>query len=346
MSSRVAQVASHVAAIPETQKSGFRYTLDAFSEGVLTNEEREFIEENGYIIRRKVIDEDFVKKLNERFNEYASGKREVPAYMSVMKDIGFLRAVKEGKLPRDLLKSEFGVYKVTNFDDLMYSWVQHPEMLKVAKCFVGADVKSLHHMYINKPPDMNQTAIHPLHQDMAYFPWTPAERTVGAWTALAHVNTQNGCIVVVPGSHKRGMLDHTVPQWMQNAGFHGVSEVADVQNLNDIGKSRLNLIAAELGPGDTLFFSPYLIHGSGVNRTDKCRKSIVCHYANAQSRFTPDHFEPAQDFVSQEIAVSLRRVKDEPLQTSRSLSIMNWQRTSKHAAGIDWREKTGDEMYL
>ncbi|KXS14453.1 PhyH-domain-containing protein, partial [Gonapodya prolifera JEL478] len=223
-------------------------------------------------------------------------------------DIGFLRQIKEGKLPRELLKSECGVYKVTNFDELMYSWVQHPEMLKMAKCFAGGDIKSLHHMYINKPPDANATAIHPLHQDMAYFPWTQGTRTIGAWTALAQVNTQNGCIVVIPGSHKRGLLDHTVPNWMQNAGFHSVAEVADVQNLNEIQKARLPLLAAELGPGDTLFFSPYLIHGSGVNRTDKCRKSIVCHYASATSRYTADRFEPAQDFISQEVMVSLKRV--------------------------------------
>jgi len=33
--------------------------------------------------------------------------------------------------------------------------------------------------------------------------------------------------------------------------------------------------------GDTVFFHPLLIHGSGANRTQGFRKAISCHYASA-----------------------------------------------------------------
>jgi phytanoyl-CoA hydroxylase len=41
--------------------------------------------------------------------------------------------------------------------------------------------------------------------------------------------------------------------------------------------SRLHV---EMEPGDTVFFHPLLIHGSGANRTEGFRKAISCHYAN------------------------------------------------------------------
>lgn len=32
-------------------------------------------------------------------------------------------------------------------------------------------------------------------------------------------------------------------------------------------------------PGDTVFFHPLLVHGSGVNVSKRTRKAISCHYA-------------------------------------------------------------------
>ena len=40
-------------------------------------------------------------------------------------------------------------------------------------------------------------------------------------------------------------------------------------------------------PGDTVFFHPVLIHGSGHNRTDGFRRAISAHYASAACRFLP-----------------------------------------------------------
>lgn len=41
----------------------------------------------------------------------------------------------------------------------------------------------------------------------------------------------------------------------------------------------------EVEPGDTLFFHPLLVHGSGVNRSAGTRKAISCHYAAADCKY-------------------------------------------------------------
>lgn len=69
-------------------------------------------------------------------------------------------------------------------------------------------------MFINKPPDSGAlTSRHPLHQDLYYFPLRPADRIVAAWTALEEVTTSNGCLVVIPGSHRGELLPHGYPDW-------------------------------------------------------------------------------------------------------------------------------------
>ena len=61
-------------------------------------------------------------------------------------------------------------------------------------------------MLINKPPGVDGR--HPLHQDLLYFPFRPADRIIGTWTAMVPCDRTNGCLVVVPGSHKGPLLEH------------------------------------------------------------------------------------------------------------------------------------------
>ena len=58
-----------------------------------------------------------------------------------------------------------------------------------------------------------KTSRHPMHQDLHYFPFRPAERIVCSWTAMEKVNRANGCLVVIPGSHKRELQQHVYPEW-------------------------------------------------------------------------------------------------------------------------------------
>jgi len=48
-------------------------------------------------------------------------------------------------------------------------------------------------------------------QDMHYFPFKPADKIVASWTAIERVDENNGCLYVVPGSHKGPLYQHTYP---------------------------------------------------------------------------------------------------------------------------------------
>lgn len=49
--------------------------------------------------------------------------------------------------------------------------------------------------------------------DLHYFPFRPAESIVCSWTAMEHVHKKNGCLVVLPGTHKTHLLPHAYPKW-------------------------------------------------------------------------------------------------------------------------------------
>lgn len=56
-----------------------------------------------------------------------------------------------------------------------------------------------------------QTFLHPMHQDLHYFPFRPASRIVCAWTAMERADQDNGCLVVQPGTHRTALKPHGYP---------------------------------------------------------------------------------------------------------------------------------------
>ncbi|CAM9552732.1 unnamed protein product [Lampetra fluviatilis] len=106
-----------------------------------------------------------------------------------------------------------------------------------------------------------KTSRHPLHQDLHFFPFEPADRIECAWTAMQPIDLENGTLVVLPGTHKGDLKPHAYPGGV-NKLYHAVLDF-------DPATPRFHLTMEK---GDTVFFHPLLIHGSGMNRTDGFRK--------------------------------------------------------------------------
>lgn len=72
---------------------------------------------------------------------------------------------------------------------------------------------------------------------------------------MERVDEQNGCLVVIPRTHKNvGLLQHDYPDWAGgvNKMYHGIK-----------GFEGETLVPLCMNKGDTVFFHPLLIHGSG-----------------------------------------------------------------------------------
>jgi phytanoyl-CoA hydroxylase len=150
-------------------------------------------------------------------------------------------------------------------------------------------------MLIHKPPDVGGSSRHPMHQDLWYFPFRPTDRIVCAWTAMERIDRQNGCLSVVPGTHKGELFKHEYPKWngKVNKAYHGILDYKPPE-------SRVHLI---MDAGDTVFFHPLLIHGSGENRTKGYRKAISCHYSTADY-----HFIDVEKTIQKDIAKEIEDV--------------------------------------
>ncbi|RWS19883.1 phytanoyl-CoA dioxygenase: peroxisomal-like protein, partial [Leptotrombidium deliense] len=206
---------------------------------------------------------------SERFRDVANGKIKVPGLV-VQKDVSFLNEE----------RNENTVYKLQElyFDEILFEYCKYDAILEYAECFAGPNLMAIHTMLINKPPDKGKKSTrHPLHQDLLYFPIRPANRIVCAWTAMERVTRSNGCLVAIPGSHKGELMEHDYPDWEGgvNKMYHGLKNIDSIDERNYL----------EMEAGDTVFFHPLLVHGSGANKTTGYRKAISCHYAASECHY-------------------------------------------------------------
>lgn len=165
-------------------------------------------------------------------------------------------------------------------------------MLDYVQCFTGPNIRAMHTMLINKPPDSgNRTSRHPLHQDLHYFPFRPADRIVAAWTAMEHIDEENGCLVAQPGSHKKPLLQHDYPDWEKgvNKMYHGIR--------GEENNPRTHL---HMEKGDTVFFHPLMIHGSGTNHSPNFRKAISSHFSTSDMIYI-DVAGTSQENIAKEV---------------------------------------------
>ncbi|XP_011171811.1 phytanoyl-CoA dioxygenase, peroxisomal [Solenopsis invicta] len=257
----------------------FRYTKDYVNR--LTINQRIFYEKNGYLVFPRLIPQDVLDKCHERFDEIAEGKVSRDG-MIVMYDVKDRKSI--NKIQDIHIDPVFRQY-----------YIENEKIIDIVECFTGPNIMAIHNMLIAKPPDIGfGTSRHPPHQDMYYFPFRPANNIVAAWTAMEPCDSENGCLFVAPGSHTLGhMFPHNYPpktEGMVNKFYHGIHELPSMFN---------RWVNLEMQPGDTVFFHPLLIHGSGINKSKRTRRAISCHYAAADCNIIDD--DPLQDTIRNEI---------------------------------------------
>jgi len=262
-----------------TQPCSFTYKLSDNCNGLLNEAQRQQYEQDGFIIIKGLLSKEQIAVYRQRFMDYADGKLERPVSMVMMRDVAVAK------------KKELGERAITKIqdwhveDDVMFGYAQLPEIQKYAHSIIGRDIYAIHSMLINKPPDVGiGSSRHPPHQDLWYFPYRPADKIVATWTAMQKIDKQNGCLFVYPGSHKIGKLyKHAYPNdGVVNKAYHGIQNMPELEGDVLAVRGSVDIVYAEMEEGDTIFFHPLLIHGSGPNNTKGFRKAISVHFRSAK----------------------------------------------------------------
>jgi phytanoyl-CoA hydroxylase len=177
----------------------------------------------------------------------------------------------------------------------------HPRVLDVVEGLIGPDVLALQTMlFVKRPGSPGQG----YHQDSFHIITQP-DTLIGAWIALDRADEENGCVWITAGSQSEPVYPD-VDESAGHGGDHRLADIFAVAGADDPDEERNGLtpvaakyagreVAAELDPGDVVFFGGRVLHRSHANRSaTRSRRSFVGHYCNARS-YVPWDDEPLAD---------------------------------------------------
>lgn len=115
------------------------------------------------------------------------------------------------------------------------------------------------------------------HQDSPY--WgilTPKDQQVTAWVALDDVDTDNGCMKMVPRSQ----------HWGNAIDFlHTMKQFDDMDGVKEYDGHAVEVKACPVRKGEIHFHHSLTWHGSGLNQSGRPRRAIALHFVTDQSRY-------------------------------------------------------------
>jgi len=149
-----------------------------------------------------------------------------------------------------------------------YKLATHEALLDTVEKFLGPDLVIDGTLVFYKPPRDGSYAS--WHQDSVYSGWhlTPS---ISAWIALTPSDRSNGCMRVVPGSHKLGLLDHenvhNDPNLLNRRGERIRMEVNESDAVDVL-----------LQPGEMSLHHTNIVHGSNPNTSDRPRVGFIVRF--------------------------------------------------------------------
>ena len=163
------------------------------------------------------------------------------------------------------------------FDTWFLNIARRPDILDAVEQLIGADFALWNSSFFAKPARVGSKT--PWHQDGEYWPIRPLA-TCSVWIAVDAATPANGCLRVIPGSHRRRRLGRH-----DFNGAQGLSLPLELQadEFDPAGARDIVLEAGQVSLHDV-----FLIHGSEPNVSNQPRRGMTLRYMPTTSVYRRD----------------------------------------------------------
>lgn len=236
------------------------YALQALSKA-----QKEQFETEGYLIVKGLFREEELKEIAETFEKISH--MTIPGHFEPVLD----------DTVQDPLKRYPRVMHPHRFNQTAMNYMLHPPVMSVLRDLFEEEPLAAQSMYYYKPPGARGQA---LHQDNFYLKVEPGN-CIAAWTAIDPADHENGGLLIVPKTQDYEIVCPEEADASESFTTHYVKPPRDK-----------GIVPAIMDRGDVLFFNGNLIHGSYKNRSNRFRRSFICHYANASATSIGMYYRP------------------------------------------------------
>jgi len=231
---------------------------------------REAYADDGYVIVRDLVDSQMLLKLREAMERITENPESLPP--NLKDKIFFERDHVKNNAQRypDLTPEQCGnsVREISDlplFDTVFAQLICYPPLLDVLEALFQSTEFGFY-LQIGHPKvaRVGNGLLH-FHRDCANEDFTSAD-TITAILCLDEMTAKNGATAFLPGSHKVSDEEAMKSRWRT------VEESELISN---------NLVKAYCPAGSGIFFSSKVIHGTGHNRSDYSRRTVLTGWVGA-----------------------------------------------------------------
>ncbi|MBA2479641.1 MAG: phytanoyl-CoA dioxygenase family protein, partial [Planctomycetes bacterium] len=154
---------------------------------------------------------------------------------------------------------------LTSRHPAFHALARDPRIIRLLAPLMGPDIQLQHSKLATKPLTKGRGAF-AWHQDFAYYPHTNTD-LLAVMVMLDDATPDNGCMRMVRGSHRLGMLEHRINGFF-SGGCTETSRWADPASVVDITPKA----------GGISIHHCLTLHGSDVNHSGLPRRGVVYSY--------------------------------------------------------------------
>jgi phytanoyl-CoA hydroxylase len=237
-------------------------------------EKQEYFATNGYLVLENVLSEAEVKSLRES----VSALQAKASHLTESTDRFKLKLFGDGE--------DRVVQQVAEPHELGGEWMalaRDPGILDTVELLLGPNILLYYSMMMMKPAKSGAPA--PWHQDFSFFVHDQA-RLLACQVYLDDSTIENGCVHVVPGSHKLGLLNH-----YKDGVFTEVVQ-------GDTTPYDQAAVPLPVKAGSIAFWHCMTLHSSQPNRSENPRRAIVFEYKDPAARLLAGSFAPGETRIT------------------------------------------------
>ncbi|MCP3805126.1 phytanoyl-CoA dioxygenase family protein [Allokutzneria sp. A3M-2-11 16] len=229
----------------------------------MTNVDLDQYAEQGYVVLRNAFSAEDVQGLLAETATICRGERGA---------VGGLEPASPDLSDEEAMRRYVAINFPHKISKVLRDAMRQPSVVSALTRVIGPNVKAMQSMLYMKSEGKAGQA---WHQDEHFIP-TRDRSLTGVWIALDDAAVDNGCLWVLPGSHRAGVLypdrEHDDPR------FDCAIEAYDFPY------SQNDAVPVELDAGSVVVFNGYLLHLSLPNtRPGGFRRALVNHYMSAES---------------------------------------------------------------
>lgn len=239
---------------------------------ILTEDQKQSFAKEGYLLLNDVLDdEDLQPVIDEISSEIHARAKKLfkdGDISELFEDDGF--ETRLAKISQQSPKLAVSIWNGILHGPAIFHLITNPKLLDVAEAFCGEElIASSVYRLRPKIPNFGYGEV-PWHQDSGYFePYCDNSLVMTMWIPLVDTNTDNGCLYVIPGTHKGDVIEH---EMHKTGNYLAVKEEL---------LPKENWVPCPVPKGGILLLSNKIVHASFKNTTDQVRWSMDLRYQSA-----------------------------------------------------------------